>query len=259
MFSSNGTPPAPRSASGAFVSQRAKTEFLPDLPADTWLAVLYHLGRQQFAAITLLRWISIALLLVTVAWIVGSLPGGWSVATLWAVALVLLFFAFQVGDRRSFVDFAPATLPPTVPASLSATRKIPVYVTGVLSVENKLRRFTALPGYYRTFATREHALLCLARARRFARLGAWPGDEEGLWYAFIAADRVEAIAAGQLQFGRSRLPALAITYRPAPRTDGKHTHEFSPETVYLAFVQESDRQSVLDDLMVDRVEDRSLV
>ncbi len=43
--------------SGAGVSQSpARTEFPPDLPAETWDVSLYHMGRQQVAGIPLLRW-----------------------------------------------------------------------------------------------------------------------------------------------------------------------------------------------------------
>ena len=60
-----------------------------------------------------------------------------------------------------------------------------MYVTGGLTVEGSEQRFTFVPGFYKTFATREHALLC--QVRPAARVGVlrWPEAEVGMWYAFF--------------------------------------------------------------------------
>jgi hypothetical protein len=49
-------------------------------------------------------------------------------------------------------------------------KRAALYITGALSVEAKVRSFTALPGFYRSFATREHVLIGRVQPRRIAAL-----------------------------------------------------------------------------------------
>ena len=80
---------------------------------------------------------------------------------------------------------------------LAPAAKIAVlYATGTLGVQGRQLLFVELPGFYRTFATREHALLCRAQPRRWAAIVAWPEEEQGLWYAFFLPDQIMTIRAG---------------------------------------------------------------
>lgn len=72
--------------------------------------------------------------------------------------------------KRDFVNFQATALPTTSPSLLNPAHKLPIYATGLFSVENKYQRYTWLPGFYRTFATREHALLCQVAARKFLQV-----------------------------------------------------------------------------------------
>lgn len=252
MLNRNGTPPASRTSSGAGVFQPPRTEFLPDLPTDTWQAILYQLSRQHLILAPIVRWIYAGLFALALIWPLLDLPGRW-----WGTASALagasaLWLVIRAARRRSFVRFTLSALPAVTPARLPPSYKAPVYVTGWLSVQAKVRQFASLPGYYRTFATREHALLCQARPRRFWALATWPSEEEGLWYAFFSPTQVDQVDAGELAFGRRSLPALAIQYRPAPTTDGKDGRHPARATLYLAFTAESERSIVLADLLVER-------
>ena len=147
--------------------------------------------------------------------------------------------------------FAPKSFRSPGPSRLPASAKIPVYVTGELSVETKQRFFAGLPGFYRTFATREHALLCQARARRFWGIAAWPPEEEGLWYAFVNPGQIEHLEAGELCFGRTRLPAVTIVYQtPALAATDAPRKGASRSTLWLAFLDADARAAVLADLLL---------
>jgi hypothetical protein len=135
---------------------------------------------------------------------------------------------------------------------LAPNSKLPVYVSGLLAVDTKVRRFAGLPGFYRTFATREHALLCQARPRRFLGLATWPEDEEGLWYAFFYAHQVRRLETGLIAFDQAQFPGLLIEYQPDKPLDGRARRGGPPRvTLYVAFPHAADYQTALADLMVE--------
>lgn len=250
MSSHNGTPPvktAPVTAAGA---PRQPTEFLPDVASDTWSIRLYQLSRGHLLGLPLLRWLYFVIIVLAFVWTAFNLPGGWIVSAALLAAVVLLAITVRARQRSMFVAFAERDLPALSAEVMPPAQKRPLYVTGTLSVEQKVRTFTALPGFYRSFATREHALLCQVRERRIWSLGVWPEDEIGLWYAFFTPQQIEAIQAGDVQIGRRILPGIAITYRPvAPIRPRRQTAMLT--TLYLAFVDETDRMAVLADLLVE--------
>ena len=195
MYKRNGTPPAPHTASGAFAYQKQRTEFLPELPVNSARAVLYHLSREQLAGFSVLRWL---LVLVGVTGLLSpliGLPGGWWLTGLAALAIVVVLWLVRRIQAQCFIKFEPLPAAKIMPAALPAVAKIPVYVAGWLTVQNKARQFAGVPGFYRTFATREHALLCQVRPRRFGLLVAWPSEEEGLWYTFFKASEIGTVRA----------------------------------------------------------------
>lgn len=257
MLHRNGTPPVPDSTRGKSAGTAARTEFLPDRPIDTPRALAYYLGRQQLAGFPVLRWLYG--LLIVLALLLLLQPGfGWGAA----VAVLLLLAALWVWHRSlrssGFVRFTPQSfIPPTghiSPRPLAPADKLPVYVSGFLSVDGKMRRFAALPGFYRTFATREHALLCQARPRRFSALATWPEEEEGLWYAFFYARQVRQLQIGEIAFDRALLRGFAVEYVPDHPLDGKSRRR-QPQriTLYVAFPEATDYQSALADLIVEPV------
>jgi hypothetical protein len=146
-------------------------------------------------------------------------------------------------------------MPAVRPQVLPASEKLPIFATGYFSVENKRKRFTWLPGFYRTFATREHALLCQLAERPFAGIANWPETEVGLWYIFFTPGAISQIRWGRLAFGRTVLPAIAVTYTPeeTPAARSRNTGPH-PETVYLAFTDEQTGKTILADLLHDSPE-----
>jgi hypothetical protein len=224
---------------------------LPDLPAAGQRAFLYHLDRQQFLGLRLIRWLYIVLFLGTLLWGVAGLPGGWWVSLLWLLAALLLGITMWQARRQGFVRFHESPAPPVRPQPMPPSYKIAVYVSGKLTVENKVRLFAGLPGFYRTFATREHALLCQARSRQFG-VSKWPQDEEGLWYAFFMPGAIQQVRAGTIELAKQVMPALAVDYRPLPapgRRQGPKLAEI--ETLLLAFQEEEERLGALADLLAD--------
>lgn len=251
MITQNGPPPASISSTAAAGAHQRQTDFLPDIPSDTWLIRLYLLNRGHWVGVPLMRWIYFLLFGLAVIWSLFSLPGGWAIGALWLAVAVALGFVTRRAQRRSFTTFAARTVQPPPKQIMPPAKKMPVYVTGVLSVEQKVRTFTALPGFYRSFATREHALLCRARKRQIWGIAAWPEEEIGLWYAFFTPQQIDAVEPGELQIGRDALPGLAITYRPTAPIQSPRRRQPMPATLYLAFISEEDRTAVLADLLME--------
>lgn len=244
----HGSPPA---SGGAFAAPRERTVFPHERILLAPATLLYAWRRRQVAGTPLIRLPQWLLLAGGTFWAVGLLPGRW-----WGAGLCLLLLVALQGTlwwlrRRDFVHFTPDALSPVQPRPLSATAKIPLFATGLFGVERKERRFTWLPGFYRTFATREHALLCQVHDHPTG-FGDSPPEEEGLWYIFFTPPTIESVQGGTLAFGRNRRPALAVSYRHIPAGQKKTKSPTSrPETVYLAFQQHEDREMVLADLLFD--------
>lgn len=257
MSTQNGTPPAPHVATRGAAS-RQPTEFLPELPIDGWLLRGYVFGRARLFGIALVRWFYLLLIGVALIWALLPLPGGWPLGSGWLALAGAGWLAMRGARRRSFISFQPQShaAPPALP--MTPAQKMPCYITGLLNVEQKVRPFSVLPGFYRSFATREHALLCRVQARRFWSVATWPEEEVGLWYAFFTPEQIVAIAQGALRTTAATLPALAITYRPAPPAVGRQRGQPAPLTLYLAFLTAEERATVLADLLTEwRAELRS--
>lgn len=246
MSSHNGAP----AASGSTRVTQRTTTFLPDTPLTTWYGWLYALTRAQWLGIALMRWLYLLLFLLAGGWLFLALPGGWVVSLGWLIVAGCLWGLTHFVQQRHFTLFRSTPLNFPAPAELAPADKRPLYVTGALSVETKARTFTTLPGFYRTFATREHVLIGRVQPRRVAALGAWPEDEIGLWYAFFTPSQINAITPGLQQVGGRWLPALAITYRPAPLPPVRRRMP-TMATLYLAFPDPGDHAAVLADLLVE--------
>lgn len=247
MSRQNGAPIAPAKPLAA--AQRTTT-FLPDAPLAPWRGWLYGASRAQWLGLALSRWLYLLLIVLAGGWLLLALPGGWPISAGWLAATGVLWGLMRHAQRQHFTIFRAATISLPAPVKMPPADKHPLYITGWLSVEAKARGFTALPGFYRSFATREHALIGRVQPRRVAALATWPEDEIGLWYAFFTPPQITAIAPGQQWIGRQWLPALAITYRPAPAPTARRRTP-SVATLYLAFPNPADHTAVLADLLVD--------
>jgi hypothetical protein len=239
----NGHTPAPPATSGAFFVDGAKdqgpaagrapalsavlparqpTVFPPEIANGGQDGLLYLLARAQITAFPAANWIVGAAMVALALLALQGGVWGWLGLALLAAALTLRVVVWR-RTRRDWVHFEPLaeparSQPPAAPAMapLSPNQKLPVHVTGCLEVGNKVRRFALLPGFYRTFATREHALLCLCRGGRRLLLAGWPENEEGLWYAFAQPSALRRIDRGVVRYGAHRLPTLALEVDAIP-------------------------------------------
>jgi hypothetical protein len=137
--------------------------------------------------------------------------------------------------------------------------------TGLFEVEGKAQRFTELPATYRSFSTREHALMAVVRpARRLAGLASWPEGEIGMWYIFVKSSELRQVQPGTLSFGRVQRPALRLLVAQVlpdknavldawglqwgsdkSRLNTRH------QTIFLSFDSEAERERAMKDLMAD--------
>ncbi|MCX6047570.1 MAG: hypothetical protein NT075_20925 [Chloroflexi bacterium] len=244
--SPNGKYEAPPPSSGAFFIQQPRTEFPDDQLRPSFPTLFYNFSRHRLAGASLLRWL-VGLLLISA--LIGLLWHWW-VTGLCLSILVALFIAFHYWRRRDFVTFTADPLPPVSPRDLDVKQKIPVFVTGRFTVENKWQRYTWLPGFYRTFATRERALLCRVQNQHFLYISQWPATEIGLWYIFFMPSQVQQVQWGRLTFGGKTRLALAITYR-VQQPKSRQPDNFRDENIYLTVQTEEDGHKILADLSRD--------
>lgn len=255
----NGKTEAPSQVSGASVITPRPTLFPERRLLPSLRTAAYYLSRHLFAGAPLARWLLIGMILVIPGWRMAGLIGGW-----WIAVPVILAWGIAVGwlrhwHRQDYIRFVPS-IPPTVsPEALDPQDKIPIYVTGYFSVEGKSQRFTWLPGFFRTFATREHALMCQVAPRVSAGIGHWPEDELGLWYIFFQPEEIQELAWGNLHFGSRPEPAIAVTYhRIIPRQGRFRPERTVKEVIYIVGEGEDDGQRILADLEYDRMQIASL-
>lgn len=213
-------------------------------------ALFYRLARHKFSDISLTRWIQ--LLLIGLAAIAGLnwQRGGWLIVLLLVAALVIFTVYAQLWRRKSYLTFVESSLPTVVPKPLKPSDKINVVVSGHFSVENKQGDFTWLQGYFRTFATREHALLCMVPSTRFALIGSTPPKDVGMWYIFFKADDIDKIRWGMLTYGAENLTGLAVTHRLfIPKRRRFQRDRTVQYTVYIGCADPAEAMQILADLL----------
>lgn len=217
-------------------------------------ALVYALHRFRLGGPSIIRLLYFALLALGALWSLNTLPGGRWVGAFWLILFLALWFIGRKIRHSDYVSFQESAPPAVTPQRLLPNDKVAIHATGQFTVEGKYQRLTWLPGFYRTFATNEHALLCLARDRRWLFFAHWPADEPGMWYAFITPDEITRIRWGELQFGANRSPALALDYRlTIPANGRRRQDQVRAETLYIACATPDDAATVLADLLADPV------
>lgn len=252
----NGVYEAPQNLSGALSAaarrRHAATTFPDDVRLRGAFPLLYALHRFRLGGLTPMRLILAVLIGLSALSATGALPGGRWAALPWLALAALLIWVGARARRSDYVAFQEADCPKIAAGRLHPDDKVALHATGQFTVEGKYQRHTWLPGFYRTFATSEHALLCLARQRNWLLLAQSPGDEPGMWYAFIAPYEITRIRWGELRFGVHHAPALAVDYHLILPAEGRRKREqVRAEIVYLAFANAEDAALVLADLLVD--------
>jgi hypothetical protein len=226
------------------------TIFVPDLPLKGIGPLLYALQRFQIGGLAFARYLAIFWIGIGALAAIGVIPGLWFTAIL-AFLLLITQIALTMRYRhRQYVSFTPTPSPTPNDDRLEASEKVPVYVTGLLGVEGRYQRYCALPGFYRTFAIGEHALLCRVQERKWLGISSWPLEEIGMWYAFIKPSEIRDLAWGTFHFGATTLPGIAITYQleipPGPR---RKRAELREEVLYIATPDQHEAQRVYVDLL----------
>jgi len=128
--------------------------------------------------------------------------------------------------------------------------KVQMRATGHFAVDGKAYDFADLLAYWRTFASREHAVMAIVHESRCLLVGTLPDELIGMWYIFIAPGAVREVTAGRLAFGAETGPALRVRYmRKEPAPDEKKPPRFVEETAYLRFEDDAARRRVWADLL----------
>jgi hypothetical protein len=232
------------------------------------LEALYILRRYHVMNAPLQRWTAVLLLFAALLLAVGLLPGGLAGALICLALLLALFGGQRLAQRSQYVHFRlddPPAHPMPGAAPLSPADKLLVRATGLFEVEGKAQRFTELPAFYRSFSTREHAIMAAVQpTHRLAGLARWPEDEIGMWYIFVKSNELHQVQPGVLSFGRARRPALRLQVEQVlPEKNavmdawglqwGKDKSKLATrqQTIYLSFDSEAERARVMRDLVAD--------
>ena len=224
------------------------------------LKLAYQLRRHRLGGWRLDRWgITLAWgasLVTVLQWLLRGQPAlpawHWLILALLILGGLGLLLLRGWAARRLYVTFEPqrqAVAPPG--KALPAEDKVRLWATGHFEVEGKARILVDLTAYWRTYASREHAVLAIQRRTRFL-LAHSPEEDVGMWYIFIRPDTVLGVTPGDLRFGARRSPALCVAYRhQPPAADGKRPPKPIVAALYLAFDDETTREQVWADLAAD--------
>ena len=209
---------------------------------------LYELQQYRWGNVSLQRWLTWLLAFLALLGLLNILPGGRPLAATLALVAVVLVLGRLWAERQSYVFFrlTPNTIalgdqPPLWPADAVLLR-----ASGLFEVAGKEARLTEVLAYYRTFETREHAVMARQTPSYFLRFGSIPSEQLGMWYIFIRPEAIKKIQTGCLYFGHFPRPALRLEYT---RINAKGKPD--RERVFLSFDADSDRDRVYADLTLD--------
>ncbi len=224
------------------------------------LLLAYRLRTHRFGAWTLTRWTLTltfgAAAIILAQWVLRGRPGlpAWHWLSLGLLLLAGVGFTvlWAWAERQGYVAFqAESGLAAPLAQTLAPEDKVQVYATGCFEVNTRIRLFTDLLAYWRTFGSREHAVMAIVHRSRFLLLGRLPDEHVGMWYIFFGPQDILRIAPGRLAFGPRKGPALRVDYRyTPPAKEGKRSPKPVVATVYLRFTDEATRGQVWADLLV---------
>lgn len=197
----------------------------------------------------------LAAAIILIQWLLRGRPGlpAWH----WLALALILFVALGTillrtwAAHAGYVVFTPQPqLAAPAPDTMAPEDKEAHFATGRFEVAEKRGYLADLTAYWRSFGTREHAVMAIQHASRFF-LGSLPADQIGMWYIFFRPDDIEEVTPGEVAFGASRRPGLRVTYRSTPPEDAKKPRKPAREIAYLAFENEASRERVWADLRGD--------
>ncbi len=228
------------------------------------LRIAYQLRYHSFAGWALDRWLATLLVVAALlVWLAGRQRTewpDWSLAGLLLLAGAAVLALRRWAAGRMYVVFLPDAGSP-VPGgqALDPAQKIALRASGEFEVEGKQRFFADLFAYWRTFATREHAVMAIRPRSRYLLLGRAAAEDLGMWYIFIQPPMLTAVSAGELAWGGRCRPALEVRYRlPSAgrqaawrRLLGRPAPDGERRLLYLAFNDQPARLRVWADLLAD--------
>jgi hypothetical protein len=228
------------------------------------LRAAYGLRYHYLGGWSLERWL---VFLCGVAAVMLLVRGQFLLTTAYSLAAVVFVVAIIVIVRlqrwaacRLYLSFVPEDVTAPDGQALDPVDKILLRVTGQFEVEGKSHFFADTPAYWRTFATREHAVMAMVHPSRFLQLGHMPAQDIGMWYIFFRPEMMRGVVSGKLMFGTSERSALHVCYEAvlAPTT-ARHGLRLWPgrqkpakrEELYLVFEDQATCHRVWADLVAD--------
>lgn len=229
-----------------------RTTFPSDPQSGSLRTFLHNASNHYIGGTTLFRYLLWIPVLLAIVWFSGLLPLRWVGGTVFILLALALVIVLRRSRSRDFVHFHELPRPDVTPQPMDAQDKVPVHATGFFEVEGKQQRHTWLPGYYRTFATREHALLCLVQERQFMRISRRLADETGMWYVFFRGNVIQSVRWGELHFGNQPRQAIAVDYQVTVPPKNRFQRERTiTETIYMAVQDQEHGLRILADLLHD--------
>ncbi len=224
------------------------------------LKFAYQLRHHDLGEWALERWgvaaAAATVVVVLLQWCLRGMPPRpawhWALFLLIALAGLGLILLQRWAGRQMYISFTPdAQATPPAPRSLAPTDKVLLHATAQFEVEGKIRFFADLLAYWRTFASREHAVMAIVHRSRFLGLARVAERHLGMWYVFFTPEMIEAITPGVITFGARRRCGLCVAYRHAPATPDGRIKAPATRLVYLGFDDETARAQVWADLLAD--------
>ncbi len=210
--------------------------------------LLYNLDKHLFFEVRMRTWANWVLALLAVMSLLVRIPSAYLASILFLALIGWLSLSSRYARRRYYVHFLPEAPDPPEdpPPPLWPEDKLLHHASGHFLVEDKEGDWTRLIAYYRTFETREHAIMARLTPSRFLKVGELPREALGMWYRFITPENLLDVAPGRIYFGGGEEPGLRLRYR---RFDDKGNP--LEDLFFLHFDSEADRARVMADLLLD--------
>ncbi len=190
---------------------------------------------------------------ILLRWVAAGMPAvpalHWGFPALLLAAAAGLLYGGHWARRRMYVIFEPQSDQAPAPRQLDPADKVLVHSTGQFEVADRSQFFADLLAYWRTFGSREHAVMAIVPRSRYLLFGHVSEREIGMWYIFFQPQTIEEIVPGMLAFGRTRRQALRVSYRYTPPAGSKRKPpQPIMRVVYLGFEDDAARQQVWADV-----------
>ena len=211
--------------------------------------LLYNLDHHYFVEVKLRTWLNWVLVVLAVLALLGRFPGSYVAAISFLLIIAFLSLSSRYARRRYYVHFVSEKNPESPedpPLPLWPEDKLLHHASGHFHVEDMEGDWTHLIAYYRTFETREHAVMARRTPSRFLKIGEDDPLTLGMWYIFVSPENLLDVTPGCIHFGGEGEPGLRLRWR---RFDEKRKP--IDDVAFLHFNSVADRERVQADLLLD--------